>query len=209
MWYLYWLHLPTHSDINTEGYVGVSKRPKQRLYEHKHARKNPHLQNAFQKYGDTIIQTILLEGTEDYCFSIEALYRPRKYIGWNISVGGIQPPGNKGNIHSIETKLMMSKNNRSRRGVSAETRHRMSVALTGRKYDSSADWIVRRSKTWSFLRPDGEIDNFLNLRKYCRDHNLHQAAMYRVAKGENSHHKGYRLPICPSENGSGKLVVKS
>ena len=32
---VYWLHLPEHSDMFSEGYIGVSVNPKKRLYEHK------------------------------------------------------------------------------------------------------------------------------------------------------------------------------
>lgn len=55
MCYIYWIHLPTHTDIMSEGYIGVSVDPKKRLYEHKRVKQNPHLTNALKKYPDIIL----------------------------------------------------------------------------------------------------------------------------------------------------------
>lgn len=76
----------------TEGYIGVSKNPKNRYYRHKSIdRNNPHLKNAFKKY-DSIIQDILVIGEDQYCYKLEAKLRPTKDIGWNIAAGGEFPP---------------------------------------------------------------------------------------------------------------------
>src|ERR1017187_2103705 len=94
MCYLYWLHLPTHIDIMSEGYIGVTNRLKRRLTEHKSTSENIHLQRAFIKYKN-ITHTILLEGGDDYCYEIEEKLRPHDKIGWNINKGGIKPPINR------------------------------------------------------------------------------------------------------------------
>ena len=85
--YVYWIHLPEHTDVFTEGYVGVSKYPERRLTEHKKFKRNSHLTYAFKKYKN-IVHTILLQGPEDYCFEIETKLRPTEEIGWNLAVGG-------------------------------------------------------------------------------------------------------------------------
>lgn len=95
MTFVYWLHLPDHTDIWTEGYIGVTNNVTQRLNFHKKRKQNPHLRNAFQKYPDIGV-TVLLEGDEAYCFDIEAKLRPQTNLGWNINVGGSKPPSRKG-----------------------------------------------------------------------------------------------------------------
>ena len=90
--YVYWLHLPEHNNMFSEGYIGVSVNPKKRLYEHKRSidkntHPNPHIINAFGKYEE-IIFSILVEGSQEYCYYIESKLREKENIGWNITMGG-------------------------------------------------------------------------------------------------------------------------
>ena len=62
--YVYWLHLPEHTDIFSQGYVGVSIEPEKRFIQHlsdartlKHC--NEHLRRAVEKYGESIYFSIL------------------------------------------------------------------------------------------------------------------------------------------------------
>jgi hypothetical protein len=89
---LYWLRLPWHTNIFAEGYLGVSLDKDRRFKTHKSKTKNTHLKNAFKKYGESIIQDVILDGDEYYCYIMEALLRPHKNIGWNIAEGGNKPP---------------------------------------------------------------------------------------------------------------------
>jgi len=50
----------------------------------------------------------------------------------------------------------------------------------------------KSKRTIVMVRPDGEEDEITNLSKYCRDHGLDDAAVYRVLKGDRNHHKGYK-----------------
>lgn len=108
--YVYWIHLPYHTDIHSQGYVGVSVEPKRRLYEHKNSTDNKHLSNAFEKYSDLIIQTVVFQGNINSCYQYEECLRPTKNIGWNINKGGIQPPNRKGWIPTSTTLQKRSKN---------------------------------------------------------------------------------------------------
>ena len=96
---IYWIHLPTHTDFNTQGYIGVSKRLQKRITEHyscllANSHPNPHLSNAFKKYGlDSLVCETLFVGDEDFCYKIESEWRPHSNIGWNISPGGHRGPG--------------------------------------------------------------------------------------------------------------------
>ena len=91
---VYWLHFPNIMICSRKGYIGVSVNPSYRLRQHIYSSKNGwhenlHLKRVFEKYNDNVCQTILLEGSEKYCYEIEQKMRPKKQIGWNIAEGGI------------------------------------------------------------------------------------------------------------------------
>ena len=127
--YLYWLHIPNHSSIEVEGYVGISNNPTRRFYMHKANAKysNPHLNNALKKYGKLVKCSILCKGTREYCLYLEAKLRSKKGIGWNIAIGGGDPPNPTGRVASKETRQKASE-----RVVSNETRQKLSRSLKGK-----------------------------------------------------------------------------
>lgn len=91
--FVYWIHLPEHTDKFTQGYIGVSQFIDRRWKEHKNdALKNKHpnryLQNAINKYQDTLIYDIIFVGEEPLAYAQEALLRPQPSIGWNLMSGG-------------------------------------------------------------------------------------------------------------------------
>lgn len=99
---VYWIRAEHHSDIMSEGYIGVSKNSQKRwLYGHKwshlkNRHDNQHLSNAINKYGwDLLVKTVVLIGEESYCYEIERKLRPSEMIGWNLSAGGQKPPISK------------------------------------------------------------------------------------------------------------------
>jgi len=90
---VYWIHHPDHSDMLTQGYIGVSKNIKTRFASHKNNPSNEHLKHAIEKYGwDTLVKKVLLIGDEAYCLTIEAKLRLTDKIGWNVVAGGGKPP---------------------------------------------------------------------------------------------------------------------
>lgn len=92
---VYWLHLPEHDDMFTEGYVGITKeRAVRRWQSYKNQTKKLHKQyavrNAIAKHHDEIIcEVVVVAESRDYCELIEAKLRPSNNIGWNIAKGGI------------------------------------------------------------------------------------------------------------------------
>jgi hypothetical protein len=95
---LYWIHHPDHTDIFSQGYIGVSTNTKQRFTNHKRSKYNVHLFEAIKKYGwDNLIKTILVVSKEDYCLMLENKLRIDNNIGWNIVKGGGKPPLRYGN----------------------------------------------------------------------------------------------------------------
>ena len=99
---VYWIRAPHHTDMFSQGYIGVSKDTKTRWnYGHKWAHKNNRhenqiLANAINKYGwDNLVKQVILISDSDYCYDIEQKLRPVAEIGWNINIGGVKPPISK------------------------------------------------------------------------------------------------------------------
>lgn len=99
---VYWIRAEHHSDIKSEGYVGVSKNAKKRWeYGHKwaHAKgrhDNPKLSHAIAKYGwESLVKTVVVIADESYCYDLENKLRPSNEIGWNLVPGGCKPPVSK------------------------------------------------------------------------------------------------------------------
>ena len=94
---VYWIHLPEHTDILTQGYVGLTKQgTKKRFWSHKNSAKDPRsshkiISKAFNKYGDKIIVTTLVVCDKDYAKFFENKLRPTDFIGWNMNAGGYTP----------------------------------------------------------------------------------------------------------------------
>ena len=70
---VYWIRATHHSDVTSEGYVGVSRNANKRWsYGHKwaHAKgrhENPRLSNAITKHGwDKLVKTVLVIADESY-----------------------------------------------------------------------------------------------------------------------------------------------
>ena len=76
---LYWLRLPEHTDMFSEGYIGVSENIQKRIRSHKH---------RFKAIWDKIVIQLLVISTKESCFDLEKSLRPTRNIGWNKSCGG-------------------------------------------------------------------------------------------------------------------------
>ncbi len=112
---VYWIHLPEHLDIFSQGYIGITSRSVEIRYsEHikssTYKTKNNIINSAINKYGNNLIYEKLLEGDIDYCRSIENHLRPHPNIGWNINIGGDIAPMT-GRKHTAESRAKMSSNN--------------------------------------------------------------------------------------------------
>jgi hypothetical protein len=147
---VYWIRAPHHSDMMSEGYVGVSKNAQKRwMYGHNWAHRrnrhdNPRLANAITKYGwDNLIKTVLVVADEDYCYDLERKLRPVDSVGWNLVMGGGKPPVSKFRGEDYVSPLKgvprptpwLVGSTPSNKGVPAseETRAKLSAAKKGRK----------------------------------------------------------------------------
>jgi hypothetical protein len=112
MYSVYWISHKDHTDIFSQGYVGVSNNPKKRWDGHKLKPQKGHFANAINKYGwGNLVKKVVLIGEENYCLEIEQKLRPTEQIGWNLVAGGGKPPsalGKKFGPMSDEVKAKVS-----------------------------------------------------------------------------------------------------
>lgn len=99
---VYWIRHADHTDLMTQGYVGVSGRFNKRMLEHFKFSENRHLRFAINKHGwDNLIKSQLLISTEEYCLEMERKLRPEDKLGWNIVAGGGKPPSALGKRYRL------------------------------------------------------------------------------------------------------------
>jgi predicted GIY-YIG superfamily endonuclease len=90
---VYWIRHPDHTDMFTQGYIGITKDIKRRFRSHKVRPDNNHLKNAIKKYDwDNLIKKVILIADRSYCLEVETKLRPANQIGWNVASGGSMPP---------------------------------------------------------------------------------------------------------------------
>jgi hypothetical protein len=114
---VYWIHNPEDTDINSQGYVGISNNVNRRMKEH--SKKMGFLEGK--------ILDVFLCGEKEFCKQIEKELRPKKNIGLNIAAGGGIPPNITGIRRSEQTKFLISQNNVGFKGRkhSEETKRKM------------------------------------------------------------------------------------
>lgn len=124
---IYWIRLPEHDNVTTDGYLGVTYNFDLRMKEHRdnlarNKHKNPHLENAFKTYGwDYLVKEIIFSGEEAYCYEVKEQLRPKKSTGWNIASGGQRKLGwVKVKSRSPESILRIKEKNEIRRLESKE-----------------------------------------------------------------------------------------
>lgn len=166
---LYWIRHKDHTDIFSQGYVGVSKNAETRFNQHYSNPVNKHLGFAIKKYGwNNLIKQVILISDDNYCLNIEKKLRPKENIGWNITIGGGLPPsalGKKFGSPSNETKAKMSA---ARIGTkqSEETKKKRSLAITGYKYSIVICPVCKKEggktamKRWHFNNCTGKKGTF-------------------------------------------------
>lgn len=169
MAFVYWLHLPEHTDIFSEGYIGftsktVEHRYKGHLKEAKRNRTfNYPVYNAIRKYGNSLVLDTIVDGADDYCLDIESKLRPERKIGWNLQEGGNK--GTKGIDVTAETREKISAAGKGR--VLSEA-HKKAIGDSNRKEKHSEEVRLKMSLTRKGLpRAAGSCEKQKQTLKNC------------------------------------------
>lgn len=155
---VYWIRLPEHTDVFTQGYVGVTKNTaKSRFCGHlqeattKRRSQTSRLHNYIRKHGrqGLIFETLVISDLE-YAFELEKKLRPTERIGWNVAIGGLNVVNPGGYKLSPETRKKMSESfvNGKRSPVTEETRRKISLTQKGSKRSPlSKESVDKRERT--------------------------------------------------------------
>lgn len=202
-------------------YVGSAKNLKQRWGRHqsdlrREIHKNSYLQRAWNKYGASSFAFEIVElvmpwsriDRENYW--LKTLKPFNHEIGFNVLPIAGEPASRKGVIVSVETRAKLSASAKKRdvcykaieamkqsntgKKRSPETIEKIAAIHRGMKRSSEtcANIGVSLAKKWIIIDPDGIEMPIENLRKFCREHDLHHGHMIAVAQGKYSQHKGWR-----------------
>lgn len=139
-YYIYWYHLPKHTDFTKEGYIGITNNIQKRKNRHNYNKESgvPYkFYNALRKHGDNVLFKILCITTKEHAYHLEEVIRPHDGIGWNTVAGGGYTPDCTGNKHSEETKRKISESNR----ITKASRPKKDNYFKGKKRWSDEDKI--------------------------------------------------------------------
>jgi group I intron endonuclease len=185
--------------INNKCYIGQTIQAFNiRKMNHKaqSKRSNGYFQRAINKYGwDNFIWEVVCE-----CESRDNLNEMEKYYinfydsfnnGYNLTTGG------DSYIMSDETKQNISKNYAMSSKL-PEVRYKISKTLMGhevrldsRKRISKSLHTKERKEGYIIYHPNGDIEITECIYTFCGRYQLNTTLMDRVAKGTQSHHKGF------------------
>ena len=210
------------SEIDDKVYVGSSVNLRGRINRHLRELMNnnhhsPHLQNAFNKYGNENFKVVVLEEYDRKDITKKTLIeREQHYLdilkpflkenGYNTCPIAASP--NIGKL-SDETREKISKSLMGR-PVSQETRNKLSLAHKNKVMSKDAiekirkskiglkqseENISKRAKKYSFIGPDGVIYMGKNLKRFADKHKLHRTNLNSVLSGKRKSHHGFKKYI--------------
>jgi hypothetical protein len=195
---VYWIRLPEHTDIYTQGYVGITIQYDVRMRQHS---RELHEANI---YGwENLEKSIVAEfGSEQDARVYERVLRDKDSIGWNKATGG--GGGFTGHRDSDETK---KKKSDAKKGVKFSAKHcaGISAARMGIKFSdehranisAGGIGIALGAKNGNFKgavtgthRDTGEVVRFegataIKKGGFC------DSQICAVIKGKRPHHKNY------------------
>lgn len=109
---VYWIRKSDHTDVKTQGYVGITCQGVRKRY-HKHVSEAASkvqeyvFHRALRKYGrDNLVADVLCICDEEYARYLEYCLRPDDFIGWNTTQGGL---GNSKGLREVTSSDEFSK----------------------------------------------------------------------------------------------------
>lgn len=186
--YVYWIRSKNHTNIATEGYVGVACNYEKRMSEHKRMVSGAdRLYTAIKKYGwDELVKSIVCIADKEYCYEMEKKLRPSKRVGWNIAIGGGLPPDNTGRKHLASTLIKLSEGKKGDKNPAKrlEVRAKISASLSG-------DNSFNMDRTvYKFRHKLG--DEFIGTRTQISEkYNLNPSHICEIVKGSRKSRDGW------------------
>jgi hypothetical protein len=189
---------------NGKFYIGSTTNFDRRKEEHLRCRDNLPFQNALRKspeifewevWSDDSYEPVLEQALLAMWFGKECCYNVNPYAS--------RPPSWEGKEHKPETRKKQSvsafrswENNEDRRKRAAE-------ASANREWrQDSKDKIGdansgKWGNEWILIGPDGEEHIVVNLRRFCREHNLNRSCMANLVKQQKGQktHRGFKLKV--------------
>lgn len=137
--------------INNKIYVGQSINVKTRISKHKSylrsgSHENQHLQRAFNKYGESSFEFVILETCDVSEIDKKELHYIKKFDSMNIEKGyNLESGGNEGKIVSESTKEKKRGKNNPMYGKkdSAETKVKKIVSSRGKNAKLTENDVIR------------------------------------------------------------------
>lgn len=206
-------------------YVGSALDLRERWYRHRWSlrrgrHKNPHLQAAWDKYGEAAFEIVILElvaapgllrKEQEW---IESTKCAERSVGFNIYTVAGSPGGARAQVWEgfinpggDEVTIINLYDFCRRHGLDFPSMHRLASGKS--KLKSYKGWTHRNSprrreytKTYEgFIAPDGHpVGSITNLAAFCRERGLGTSHMVAVARGRLYSHRGWTY-----DNGRQKL----
>jgi hypothetical protein len=186
--------------VNQARYVGSAARClNNRFAEHRYSlRRNihrtPHLQNAWNKYGEKAFTFVPLQN----CAPNESLKMEQQWFdqfreaGYKLYNSRIYVESQLGMKHTEEAKAKIAASNRGKiKTYSPEAIQSRAAAMKGNQYGK------KNARPFEIVSPSGEVVRGDNLLEFCRHIGLtdvQATALYKVVRGEVKSYKGYTAP---------------
>ncbi len=144
---VYWIFDETCRDVQSSGYVGVSKDAAHRFRAHLRNHRVP----SNSQY------VIVFEGSREDCFAYERKLRPQKNVGWNNAVGGAQG-WRVGFSHSDDTRAKMREAKRGYKQSAEHIANRVAATKGQKRPKQSLAMTGSRNPMFGTKRPAHVIE---------------------------------------------------
>jgi len=163
---VYWARLPEHTDITSQGYIGVAVDFDERMRRHYKvtSRLDSHFAKAIRLYGwKNIIKEVVFSGSQNECYAFEHKLRPSFQIGWNEAIGGA----------GGDRSVFIDYGKRGKPIGNKNPKHGKLNPFFGRAHLERSIQTMKKAKAQSVIRtPDGVFYGFNDLGKHLGVHKL-------------------------------------
>lgn len=132
---VYWIRHVSHTDVLSEGYIGVtSRRARQRFNEHMRSSKHSNypVHAAIREYGrESLVVETLVICDINYAYELERKLRPEPNTGWNLGEGGHNSA--RGRIRGL-TEAERRRQAEALRGLPKTLEHKRNISAARKKY---------------------------------------------------------------------------